>query len=308
LDVQYIIGVANQIPLTFWSIASSDNTPFYDWIVAVSNTAYPPLVHSMSYGGQENGNSKSLMDSTNTEFMKMGVRGLTIMISSGDDGAAGSGARGNSANCGFNPSWPATSPYILAVGATQFQGGSATGAQIPCQSNNVPASLITTGGGFSSVFAAPSYQTSAISAYLSSGVAIPNQVSQATAFTYPAPGFWAGGRGYPDVAALGHNYQVAINGYLYVLDGTSASAPVTAGMIALLNNKRLNAGQAPMGFINPFLYNLATTNPGVFHDATTGNNGCTASTTCCTGFNAAAGWDPVNGLGAFDFSKLITHV
>jgi tripeptidyl-peptidase-1 len=68
--------------------------------------------------------------------------------------------------------------------------------------------------------------------------------------------FHSTGRAYPDVAMLGHNYQVVIDGSTYTVSGTSAAAPVFAGFVTLVNNARLNAGKSPVGFLNPALYQI----------------------------------------------------
>jgi subtilase family serine protease len=93
---------------------------------------------------------------------------------------------------------------------------------------------------------------------------------------------------------------------MIIVDGTSCSAPIVAGMITLFNSVRLKAGKSPMGFINPFLYSAYNSNPNTFFDVTQGNNadGINTSyyfylnefrTECCPGFNAYKGWDPVTG-------------
>lgn len=70
---------------------------------------------------------------------------------------------------------------------------------------------------------------------------------------------WAGlynraGRGFPDVAAQGDGFHVFTRGEDVLVSGTSASAPVFAGLVSLLNSNRLRAGKPPMGFLNPWLY------------------------------------------------------
>merc|ERR1712107_579733 len=99
-----------------------------------------------------------------------------------------------------------------------------------------------TGGGFSTKFDAPSWQKNAISTYLS-------KVSQ-----QPVSGYSTSGRGYPDIAMAGHNYEVVIAGKLYSLSGTSASSPVVAAMASLVNAKLSANGGTSLGSINPTLY------------------------------------------------------
>lgn len=111
--------------------------------------------------------------------------------------------------------------------------------------------------------------------------------------------------------------QVAVHGgaggnmYCVVLDelhmsvmGTSASAPVFAGMVALLNAQRLQAGKPPLGFLNPWLYQTRQAHADAFFDVTVGTN----SDSDKYGFTAAAGWDPVTGVGTPNFARLLTLV
>mmetsp|Transcript_18166 Transcript_18166/g.29846 ORF Transcript_18166/g.29846 Transcript_18166/m.29846 type:complete len:597 (+) Transcript_18166:186-1976(+) len=295
LDIQYIMGVAVNVPTWFWSIDDSETQdPFLDYILAVADTADAPLVHSLSYGGVETMMAADTLKRINVEFQKAGVRGLTLVFASGDDGVASYLARDDPSMCDpFKPDYPAVSPFVTAVGATQFAVG---GGEIACGSTT--GSAITTGGGFSFKFPRPSYQQAAVDAYLKSGVPLP-----------PATDYKQTGRGYPDVALVGHQYAIYLGGRLVGVDGTSASTPVFAAMLSLINDERLNQGLPPLGFVNPLLYKLAASSPSIFNDVTQGNNKCTASAgpkpVCCkSGFNAAHGWDPLTGLGSVDFSQL----
>ena len=103
-------------------------------------------------------------------------------------------------------------------------------------------------------------------------------------------------RGYPDVSGIGLNVATVFNGRTLGVGGTSASAPIVAGIVTLLNEARIAAGKGPIGFLNPTFY----ANPDAFNDITIGNNpGCGTG-----GFNATPGWDPVTGLGTPNFGKL----
>ena len=151
--------------------------------------------------------------------------------------------------------------------------------------------MITTGGGFSTKFTAPSYQSSTISAYFS---ALP-------ADQQPAVGYAATGRGYPDISMAGYNYEVIVGGATYQVSGTSASSPVFAGMVSLVNAARLKAGKSALGFLNPSIYAYGTS---FVNDITSGENNCCASLVCCSeGFYAAKGWDPLTGFGSVNYAK-----
>jgi len=293
--VQYIMAIAQNAPTTYWSIDSNSQDPFLDWSVALSNTTNPPLVHSISYGSIATEDPQQDMTRFNTEICVLGTQGVTVMVSSGDDGVANFEARNDPSQCGFSPSFPATSPYVTAVGATQ--GPDFGQPEIACSSST--NGLITTGGGFSIFFSRPSYQNSAVTNYLQNAPNLP-----------PVSQFNSQGRGYPDVAVLGHNYEVVIGGQTYIESGTSASSPVFAGMITLINDYRFSNGKGPLGFINPALYQIGGSSNKVFNDITSGENNCCAGEpgqqVCCQyGFNATTGWDPLTGWGSVNFPALL---
>lgn len=129
-------------------------------------------------------------------------------------------------------------------------------------------------GGFSNIFPRPAYQDAAVNAYL------------ATLSEEYTGLFNLSGRAYPDVSTQGSQFLVNVAGQLQYVEGTSASSPTFASVIALLNDQRLQAGLSPLGFLNPLLYLNAST---AFNDITVGSNpGCGTQ-----GFTAVAGWDPV---------------
>ena len=142
------------------------------------------------------------------------------------------------------------------------------------QGNSPETAAQFSAGGFSNIFLQPSYQSTAVQAYLS------------TLGTTNAGLFNASGRAYPDVSTQGLSFAVNIAGAFEAVSGTSASSPTFASVVALLNDQRLNAGKAPLGFLNPLLYSSAA---GAFNDITSGSNpGCNT-----TGFPAVVGWDAV---------------
>jgi len=233
------------------------------------------------------------MQAFNTELCILGTRGVTVSVSSGDDGVANFEARSDPSQCGFNPSFPATSPYVISVGATQ--GPESGKPEVACSSST--GGIITTGGGFSVTFDTPAYQKTVVTNYLTNGPNLP-----------PAAQFNGKGRGYPDIALLGFNYEVTIAGSQYAVSGTSASSPVWAGMLSLINARRIAAGKPALGFVNPSLYKLASSVKGIFNYVTVGTNNCCAAQSnpvCCQyGFTAATGWDPLTGLGSVNFESL----
>lgn len=99
--------------------------------------------------------------------------------------------------------------------------------------------------------------------------------------------------------------MIYLGGELVSVDGTSASTPVIAAMIALINDARIKIGMSPMGFLNPWLYATAAKFPSAFVDITQGDNNCTANAQICCPFGlpATPGWDASTGLGTPNFLK-----
>ena len=185
----------------------------------------------------------------------------------------------------FNPSFPATCPYVTAVGATQVKANASV-----TQPEKAAESYIYSGGGFSNLFSTPGYQASALKTYFANhkppyGPDRYNTTEKS--------------RGYPDVSANGVNYVVAVDGTFNHVYGTSASAPTFGSIVTLINAARMYVGKSPVGFLNPALY----ANPGMMNDIVSGGNqGCGTP-----GFKAVNGWDPVTGLGTPNFPKMLGY-
>jgi len=271
LDVQFGSSLAWGVPnVWFWSTAGQQpgnpgNEPFLVWLYGLGNTTTVPWIFSMSYGDNENTVVPNYALRVNQEFQKMGLRGITLLASSGDGGVAGS----QPTQCKtFIPTFPAASPFVTAVGGTTGSSPEVAG----------PLS----GGGFSNYWAQPSYQTAAITQYFKVAKNLP-----------PSSDYNTTGAGFPDVASQAYNFPIYVGGAMMEVDGTSCASPVFAGIMALLNDIRLNANKSPLGWLNPLFYQ----NPTAFQDITTGDNpGCGTS-----GFHAAAGWDPVTGWGSMNY-------
>jgi tripeptidyl-peptidase-1 len=123
----------------------------------------------MSYGSIAREDPTHDVYRFNTEACQLGLRGLSLIVASGDDGVANFIARNNASACGFSPSFPATSPYVTAVGATQ--GPESGQPEIMCSSST--GGIITSGGGFSLFFPRPAYQNTPVSNYLQNGPNVP---------------------------------------------------------------------------------------------------------------------------------------
>jgi len=284
--------------------ASLPNTPASEIINVLTfnhsecGSLRPPAVLAVSYGENELALTPAFIRRQCIEFLKLGLMGTTVVVGSGDCGPAGQACecvdpvtgrmKEDSKTGAFGVTYPAACPYVTAVGATQLPpNGSITDREVALR-YAYSRGLATSGGGFSYEFPVPSYQASATAKYLTSERSYLNNISSL---------FNARGRGVPDVAAHAANYVTVVNGKRMTVFGTSASTPVFASIIALVNDARLRAGKSTVGFINPVLY----ANPHMMNDVIEGGSyGCGKEA-----FRARNGWDPVTGLGTPDFEKLV---
>ncbi|KAM5539764.1 hypothetical protein V8D89_006577 [Ganoderma adspersum] len=250
----------------------------------------PAYVISTSYGYQEADLTPAYMQRQCAEYGKLSLTGITFVYSSGDSGVAGfdgsclteDGQQVLGASR-FNPTFPGGCPYVTSVGATQVVPGHKVTDRESAVFQRFPS-----GGGFSNIFARPSFQKSAVAGYL-----------EKFPPPYAAGVFNTTGRAFPDVAANGLNYSVAINGQFRLVSGTSASAPTFASILSAVNDARLAIGKKPVGWVNPALYTPAFALG--FNDIVNGSNpGCGTN-----GFAAKPGWDPVSGLGTPNFLRLL---
>jgi tripeptidyl-peptidase I len=114
LDIQYLMAIAQNVNTSYYYT----NDWMFDWILSIGDLDTPANVYSISYGSPETGLESSYTNSFNFEALKLGLMGVTLVVSSGDDGAPGSYAGQNPYFCSYGPVFPASSPYVTAVGAT----------------------------------------------------------------------------------------------------------------------------------------------------------------------------------------------
>jgi len=277
LDTEYITVMGTGIDTEDWSfmydpsLTSPQTCAFLDWMIKLGETDDDviPHVFSVSYGEDEADLGSVYATRLDEEFMKAGVRGISIMFASGDEGANCEGSE-------FAPEFPASSPHVTAVGGTAGD-------------EDVSAWHYSSGG-FSNYFDRPSWQEEVVSDYL--------ELSE-TAETAAAYGVNTNGRAYPDVSAKSVGYPVTCGGVDWMVSGTSCSSPVFAGMVALLNDQLLAQNRPTLGFLNPLLY--STDAKEAFVDVTSGYSyGCNDG----TGWLASTGWDATTGVGYPDYGTL----
>lgn len=301
---------------------------------AIDANPVPAKILSVSYASCEADNTQAAGDAVDGSFQQAAAEGISVFVASGDGGVAGCASLDSAPTATQRVSTNAlcASGYATCVGGTEFadkgkqnQYWGATGATygsalgyIPEGAWNEPldrsgkTQVASSGGGFSTFVATPSWQT---------GIGVPGTQGRYT----PDVSFNASVReGYfTCVAAQGGTCEIVQGSFQYLLSGgTSASAPSMAGIAALLNQK---TGSAQAN-LNPRLYALAV-NPanGVFHDVTaasSGVSGCSVSTPSpCNnstpgpsglsgglqGYAVGTAYDMATGLGSIDVTRLLAH-
>ncbi|KAH9008884.1 subtilisin-like protein, partial [Lactarius hengduanensis] len=269
-DVQYASAMAYPTRIIFYSTGgvgewSDSGEPiagdqYLEWIEHLLRKTDIPQTVSISYASREHNVPHEYSSGLCTLFAQLGARGVSVLFPSGDDGVGQyRDCRDESGNVRFIPVFPASCPYLTAVGGT-------TGYD-----PEVAAPLF--GGGFSDRFPRPVYQDVAVSAFLE------RQGTQYADLYNPE------GRGIPDIAAQALILPTFVKNVGSLADGTSFSAPIVAGIISLLNDYLITNGRPPLGFPNIRLYHDGFAG---LNDITSGSNpGCDTD-----GFSAVPGWDP----------------
>jgi kumamolisin len=274
LDIEVAAAVAPGAKIVVYFTPNTDQG-FIDAIgTAIHDTKNKPSVISISWGAPESGWTSQSMSALDAACQSAAALGITITVAAGDNGSTDGATDGQN-----HVDFPASSPHVLACGGTKLVG---SGAHISSEVvwNELANNEGATGGGVSNVFPLPSWQANA-------GV--------------PKPTNSAGGRGVPDVsgdADPSTGYVIRVDGKNMVIGGTSAVAPLWAGLLAVANAQ--NGKSA--GFIQPAIY--AAKGKAAFNDITSGTNYSGTP----VGFKAGPGWDPCTGLGSPIGTKLITAV
>ncbi|KAI9442675.1 subtilisin-like protein [Lactarius indigo] len=280
MDIQYAAAMAYPTPIIFYSTGMGPDEDYYiSWLEYILAQEFIPQTISISYGIEEKYISREYAIWVCDQFAKLGARGVSVLVSSGNDGI-GDGNCLSKYGLRFEPRFPATCPYVTVVGGT-------TGFD-----PEVAAEF--SGGGFSDYFERPPFQKEVVPAFLNSLGGPVSRLLQVRSLL-------ASGRGIPDVAAQADKFRIFFKGNEQVEGGTSVAAPVMAGVISLLNDWRVLTGQDPLGFLNPWLYERGFEG---LTDITEGSNpGCNLD-----GFSAIVGWDPVTGLGTPSFRSMFDQL
>ncbi|PWY92671.1 tripeptidyl peptidase Sed3 [Aspergillus heteromorphus CBS 117.55] len=296
LDIQYAIAVAYDANAIYYTTAGrgpsvpesgdpeteeSSNEPYLEQLQYLLDLPDDelPAVLSTSYGEDEQTVPEEYMRATCSLFAKLGARGVSVIFSSGDSGVGESCISNNGTQARFQPLFPASCPFVTAVGGTEGL--------------DPEKAIGFSGGGFSDVFTRPPYQNASVESYLKG---LGDQ--------------WAGlfnpdGRGIPDVAAQARNYAILDHGTWLQSAGTSAATPVFAAIVSRLNAARLAQGKPKLGFLNPWLYSLNQTGfTDIVDGGSVGCDGLTGALVPYASWNATKGWDPVTGLGTPFFQTL----
>ena len=281
LDIEIAGAVAPGAAIAVYFASNTRGSKgFLDAITqAVHDKTNNPSVISISWGGPEEGSDAMFQSQFNAALQAAALLGITVCIAAGDNGAADVGPSEWDGLARVD--YPASSPYALACGGTNLvlSGGQIGQESVwnQGQADTQDDSFGATGGGVSQSTPPQTYQNNA-------GVPVSTN-----------PG-GTQGRGVPDVAGDADpatGYNIVLNGQLLPVGGTSAVAPLWAGLIALINQQ---LGRR-VGFINPKIYALPAGAPA-FQDITQGNNRVSSSQYSNVGYDAATGWDPCTGLGS----------
>lgn len=260
LDIEVAGSIAPGATIAVYFAPNTDAGFLNAITTAVHDTVYRPSVISISWGGPESSWSVQALRAMDQALQAAAALGITVCVAAGDGGASDGAADGV-----YAVDFPASSAHALACGGTRVTATANAIVSETVWNDGTPASGAT-GGGVSGFFALPAWQAGLHTTDLQSTTELLTR------------------RGVPDVAADADprsGYQIMLDGVSAVFGGTSAVAPLWAGLIARLNA----AAGTPAGWLNPLLY----AHPTALRDITRGNNG---------GYSASRGWDACTGLGS----------
>jgi kumamolisin len=264
LDIEVVAGVAPKATVAVYFAPNTDRG-FLDAVTtAVHDTQRHPTVISISWGGPEASWTTQATTAFDEALQEAAAVGIPVFVAAGDDGATDGVSDGRK-----HVDFPASSPHAIACGGTRLDVAGSTVTETVW--NDLAVGGGATGGGFSAVFDAPSWQLPVL-----------KKSGQRA-------------RGVPDVSGNADpqtGYRILVDGSWGAIGGTSAVAPLWAGLVALCN--QVAARQPPA-----LVEKLYAAPPGGFRDITVGDNG---------GYSAGAGWDACTGIGVPVGTQLVGSV
>ncbi|HUN38037.1 MAG TPA: S53 family peptidase [Trebonia sp.] len=274
LDIEVAGAVApGAAQVVYFSTQTSDQG-FVDAVTTAVHATPTPTVVSISWGGPEPSWSKQSLTAMDEAFQDAAALGVTVTVAAGDNGSSDDPQNSSGPS---QVDFPASSPHALACGGTTLVGNLTTNTIVSeVVWNEVANKEGAGGGGISKTFPVPSWQASAASSSVLTGRGVPDVTGNAD----PVSG-----------------YEVIVAGQQQPIGGTSAVAPLWAGLIARL----AQATGKKFGLLQPLIYAGTTAGTAAkgFNDITKGNNGA---------YSASPGWDPASGLGSPIGATLLTVV
>jgi subtilase family serine protease len=339
IDLEYSSGTAPKANIFLVYVGDNQNYGVFDALAFAITENIAPVV-SISYGECELLLSASELDQNNALFEEAAAQGQTLVASAGDSGSTAcayyTSAEGvtQAQQQALAVDFPASSPYVTAVGGTQMAAGtfgagnSSYWASAGSSMDNINSLLsyvpevvwnedsaaygiAAGGGGTSAYFPRPAWQSGVPGISNGAYRLLPDIALQSS---ISSPGFLVC---LSDPAFIGSQTSSCSNGMMdsnnqyTTAGGTSFATPIVAGFVAILNQVQQAAGQ---GNINPVLYGLAAnpaTYAAAFHDITSGTNACVPGAASCStagqsNYAATVGYDEATGLGSIDFNALAT--
>lgn len=266
MDIQLVGAFANAAHIVVYFAPNNEHGKYHALTAALTSRKHRPNVISCSWGCPENSLPQDVIHSLDRIFQDAALMGVTVCCSSGDDGD-GSNTHGKPV-----VHFPASSPHVLSCGGTHWETAEGETIEVVWD-EQVARRRCQSGGGVSEIFERPEWQFSA-------GVELKTGKS---------------GRGVPDVAGkadIATGYRTIVDQCRFTMGGTSAAAPMWAGLIARLNQA---LGQS-LGYLTPFLYQDLCQH--ALHGQTRGRNG--------KHYRAGPGWDACTGLGTPDGKKILS--
>jgi kumamolisin len=261
LDIEVAGGVAPAARIAVYFAPNTDQG-FLDAVnAAIHDRVRKPSVISISWGSPEPEWTPQAMNAFNSAFHDAALLGISVCVASGDNGSSDGESDGN-----VHVDFPASSPWVLSCGGTRLTAHKGRIRSETVWNDDLDGGA--TGGGVSSHFSRPAFQAKA-------------NVPAPTGTVNPT------GRGVPDVAGVADpntGYTIVFDGTEGVIGGTSAVAPLWAGLIALFNEEL----GTNVGWLHKSLYGTLAQHKAL-NDITSGTNGA---------YEAAVGWDPCTGLGS----------